>query len=104
MASCTGRPTNSWRAAMPTLDEIVASYNTDLLAGDPVRAEVARRHLDRLPRTASSGSSSASSTDPSRRSRWAHVPLGTLFSEVGNRLHDRARGMLETGHEPFHSS
>src|SRR5439155_799434 len=39
-----------------------------------------------------------------RASRWAHVPLTTLFEEQGNRLFPRPGGLYESGHEPMHGS
>jgi CHC2 zinc finger len=38
-----------------------------------------------------------------RPSRWVHVPLADLFGEY-NTMHQRGDGLVECGHEPFHTS
>lgn len=66
---------------------------------DPIERAVAQRQLAQLERA--TNRPAASKLPPSR---WAHVPLGELFEQVGNRLHRRADGRFECGHEPVHSS
>jgi hypothetical protein len=66
-----------------------------------VDAEVQRRQRLRLVRARRSCGSARDNAP--RPSRWAHVPLADLFAEY-NTIHQRGDGLLECGHEPFHTS
>ena len=81
-------------------DRLAEKYRAELLAADPIRREVARRLLDRL----SSADLRPRALSGTAAVRWSHVPIGDLFAEQGNHVDRRSNGMLESGHEPLHSS
>lgn len=77
---------------------VLARYRALAASPDRTQRQLGRAQLARLERA------TPPSAGVTTVSRWAHVPLVSLFAEAGNEVVARAGGRSETGHEPLHRS
>jgi hypothetical protein len=82
----------------PDVSAAPVDAGTEPARAPHITAEVRRRQTARLERLATKNGK------PGRRSRWAHVPIASLFEGAGNVLFEQRDGTIETGHEPCHRS